>query len=271
MHAYTATDLTRVGQRLDPGEELAPEICDLAKARRLLVTSAIRSRTPKRSRSSEFISPPKRDSIGQNRAAPVRKRSARLIHASMARECWEGEAPAEPLSEPRFASEWAVHPLSFKGEGRGEGKIGRTKGRALAKMTIPWPGEIENTHVNQTLPVLSDRLDRSPFSGRSVVSILLWTNILITCFAQCITGELGVFGSPITAGGAGLLHSLNTHGQIWRLITSQYLHWDTMHLLFNMLGLHFLGRQLELGLGKQPVFRRVYCLRTRSVTSSCSP
>jgi len=41
MHAYTATDLTRVGQRLDPGEELVPEICDLAKARRLLVTSAL--------------------------------------------------------------------------------------------------------------------------------------------------------------------------------------------------------------------------------------
>ena len=41
MHAYTATDLTRVGQRLDPGEEVAPEICDLVKARRLLVTSAL--------------------------------------------------------------------------------------------------------------------------------------------------------------------------------------------------------------------------------------
>ncbi len=41
MHAFTATDLTRVGQNLDPGEELVPEICDLAKARRLLATAAI--------------------------------------------------------------------------------------------------------------------------------------------------------------------------------------------------------------------------------------
>lgn len=39
MHAFTATDLTRVGQRLDPGEELVPEICDLARARRMLASS----------------------------------------------------------------------------------------------------------------------------------------------------------------------------------------------------------------------------------------
>lgn len=41
MHAYTATDLTRVGQKLDPGEELIPEICDLLKLRRLLSTAAL--------------------------------------------------------------------------------------------------------------------------------------------------------------------------------------------------------------------------------------
>ena len=40
MHAYTAADLTRVGQKLDPGEEVVPEICDLTKARRMLATSS---------------------------------------------------------------------------------------------------------------------------------------------------------------------------------------------------------------------------------------
>lgn len=39
MHAFTATDLTRVGQRLDPGEELVPEICELSKARRMLASA----------------------------------------------------------------------------------------------------------------------------------------------------------------------------------------------------------------------------------------
>jgi membrane associated rhomboid family serine protease len=33
--------------------------------------------------------------------------------------------------------------------------------------------------------------------------------------------------------------------QIWRLITYQFLHWDFYHILFNMLGLFFLGPSLE--------------------------
>jgi membrane associated rhomboid family serine protease len=35
------------------------------------------------------------------------------------------------------------------------------------------------------------------------------------------------------------------HGQIWRLITAQYLHAGVGHLFINMLVLHFLGRPLE--------------------------
>lgn len=35
------------------------------------------------------------------------------------------------------------------------------------------------------------------------------------------------------------------HGQIWRLLTAQYLHAGTGHLFINMLVLHFLGRSLE--------------------------
>ncbi len=33
--------------------------------------------------------------------------------------------------------------------------------------------------------------------------------------------------------------------QVWRLITYQFLHWDFYHILFNMLGLWFLGPSLE--------------------------
>ena len=43
-------------------------------------------------------------------------------------------------------------------------------------------------------------------------------------------------------------------GQVWRLITSQYLHFNTMHLFFNMLGLYFLGRYLEQYWGRRKFF-----------------
>ncbi len=40
-------------------------------------------------------------------------------------------------------------------------------------------------------------------------------------------------------------HSIGAVLQVWRLITYQFLHADVMHILFNMLGLFFLGPTLE--------------------------
>ena len=37
--------------------------------------------------------------------------------------------------------------------------------------------------------------------------------------------------------------------QVWRLITYQFLHWDGLHIFFNMLGLYFLGPTLERNWG----------------------
>lgn len=93
-------------------------------------------------------------------------------------------------------------------------------------------------------------------AGRSVVTTLIWTNIIIFVAATLTGGEFGVNGSPV----ASLLELTAVdikRGQIWRLLTSQYLHWDTYHILFNMLGLHFLGRQLELDWGSR-MFLAVY-------------
>lgn len=46
--------------------------------------------------------------------------------------------------------------------------------------------------------------------------------------------------------GLGAMQSLAViHGELWRLITAQYLHAGAMHLLVNMIALHFLGRPME--------------------------
>jgi membrane associated rhomboid family serine protease len=46
------------------------------------------------------------------------------------------------------------------------------------------------------------------------------------------------------------------HGQIWRVVTYQYLHStsDAFHLLFNMIGLYFLGTALEKHWGPRQFF-----------------
>ena len=41
------------------------------------------------------------------------------------------------------------------------------------------------------------------------------------------------------------------NGQIWRLLTACFLHWDTSHLFFNMIGLYCFGAALEHGWGKK--------------------
>lgn len=47
--------------------------------------------------------------------------------------------------------------------------------------------------------------------------------------------------------GLGALQTVAVvHGEVWRLFTAQYLHAGFVHLLVNMIALHFLGRPLEM-------------------------
>lgn len=44
------------------------------------------------------------------------------------------------------------------------------------------------------------------------------------------------------------------HGQVWRLVTSQYLHAGQFHIFANMIGLYFLGQALERVWGNKKFF-----------------
>lgn len=44
------------------------------------------------------------------------------------------------------------------------------------------------------------------------------------------------------------------HGQVWRLFTATYMHGGLTHILFNMLGLYFLGPALERAWGPRQFF-----------------
>ncbi len=78
------------------------------------------------------------------------------------------------------------------------------------------------------------------YGGRSIVTTLIVINVVIYL--------LGIF-SPTLGRYLFGLGAMQTEavmgGQVWRLITAQYLHGGTGHILINMLVLHFLGRPLE--------------------------
>ncbi len=89
---------------------------------------------------------------------------------------------------------------------------------------------------------------------RSVVTTLIIANVAVYVLCAMTGGSRGgVFESPIFQFGAMTSEHV-ARGQVWRLITSDYLHWNTMHILMNMIGLHFLGRPLERIWGPRKFF-----------------
>jgi len=71
-----------------------------------------------------------------------------------------------------------------------------------------------------------------------VVKSLLILNIAVYVLQMMLQGELEEW---LAASGLSLSVSL----QVWRLVTFQFLHGGLIHLLFNMLGIYFLGPTLE--------------------------
>lgn len=75
---------------------------------------------------------------------------------------------------------------------------------------------------------------------RSIAMTLIWVNVGIFALGR-FSPDLRIW---LLAYGAMIPEAV-LHGHIWRLVTSDYLHWDFWHLFANMLGLYFLGRPLE--------------------------
>ncbi len=99
---------------------------------------------------------------------------------------------------------------------------------------------------------------RGPYASRliggSIVTTLISINVAIFVVSMLIPaidvflagGPVATpFGSEYRHGIAELWANAVLHGQIWRLLTAQYLHAGLGHLFINMLVLHFLGRPLE--------------------------
>lgn len=87
-------------------------------------------------------------------------------------------------------------------------------------------------------------------SRPQVAMAMIVANVL-AFFAQILTGEgggLGARSGDVYVNGA-LFGPLVDDGEWWRMLTSGFLHADPMHLIFNMIGVYFLGQLLEPALG----------------------
>ncbi|GAG36810.1 unnamed protein product, partial [marine sediment metagenome] len=94
--------------------------------------------------------------------------------------------------------------------------------------------------------------------GRSIVTILLIINVAVFVLCRISSQPGRMLTSPLFQWTAMYTPDV-LHGQIWRLITSDYLHWSFGHILMNMIGLHFLGRPLERDWGPRK-FLAIYTI-----------
>ena len=86
------------------------------------------------------------------------------------------------------------------------------------------------------------------FRIRSMTDITLM--VLIVCFIIQSVIELFT-GSLLVKELLSLSHNGIKSGFIWQLITYGFLHDGPLHLIFNLLGIHFIGRSLESMVGQK--------------------
>lgn len=89
----------------------------------------------------------------------------------------------------------------------------------------------------------------SGMSWRSVTATILIANVVVFF----LTSMQNALGQALANFGVMQAEAV-LHGQIWRLFTATYLHANLMHILFNMLGLYFLGPALERVWGPRQFF-----------------
>jgi len=102
-------------------------------------------------------------------------------------------------------------------------------------------------------PVSAGNLFGGSLAPRSVATTLIWVNVAVYVLCSMTSGGRPVAASPIFQFGAMTVENVMS-GQIWRLVTSDYLHWNFWHIFANMLGLFFLGRPLEQVWGPKKFF-----------------
>jgi membrane associated rhomboid family serine protease len=83
-----------------------------------------------------------------------------------------------------------------------------------------------------------------------VVSVLVAVNVALYVLTAVQAGSIGSNERAALFRSWVLVPGLVADGEWWRLLTSGFLHYGPVHLLFNMMALWVLGRELEPVLGR---------------------
>ena len=170
-------------------------------------------------------------------AGLARARAARLSHGMHFDNCFP---PLEPAVTPGYG------PLSTP-ESSSSGSPGENS--MAQRETIPtWSRP--NTMQRQ---VISTRFAISQ-NPRFVTSIIIGINVIVFAILCLINQTIDFSQSKqgidaITNAGAQV-NNLVQQGQVWRIFTAMFLHYNILHIALNMLSLFFIGTAVEVFFGK---------------------
>lgn len=98
-----------------------------------------------------------------------------------------------------------------------------------------------------------------PVTRDLVIPVLIGINVLVFAVTVAQAGSLGGNAASALFRQWALAPIAVADGEVWRLVTSGFLHFGPIHLVVNMLALYIIGRELEAVLGHSR-FLAVYLL-----------
>ena len=92
---------------------------------------------------------------------------------------------------------------------------------------------------------------------RFVTNILIGINVAVYVILVVLSitigaglGQLGAIDTNLIVLSGGQLNSLVAQGQVWRIFTAMFLHFNLLHIGLNMLSLFLIGGVVEMVFGK---------------------
>lgn len=173
-------------------------------------------------------------------AGLARARAARLSYGGRFENCFP---PVEPLSPPAYAeTNPTISPNEINGSSNGMEQP--TYANNTQREQIPtWsrPNSMQRQMVRTRF-----MLSQNPrFVTNLLVAVNVAIYIILAFLSKSLTIDLGVL---VNAGAQ--VNLLVSQGQVWRIFTAMFLHFDIFHIGLNMLSLFFIGTAVEVFYGK---------------------
>ena len=181
-------------------------------------------------------------------AGLARARAARLSFGGHFDNCFP---PIEPTVPPAYSARPVQPNVTDQERPNGQIVEGSTSNRSEQE---PIPAWSQNTHMQRQMVRTRFWMSQHP---RFVTNILIAINVAIYVILVVLSitvagglGQLGTVDQNVLVNAGAQVNYLVAQGQVWRIFTAMFLHFNLLHIGLNMFSLFFIGGVVEMVFGK---------------------